>query len=256
MPKKKNNQEEFEEMEYEAEVKHVKKPKKFVEADAETFDELELRLAGKKPNKPKKSARSRGRADASHPKHKNVSEVIEEIEDIEADDKPRRTRHTKRAVLTEEEVDEPVPRRSRVDSPDLSEIDIGEEEVVPTKKHHHAEQQQQVPLNILPAINLDDDEGMTVDEALAKVAMLLAKTENPKVQSEVNETEIRHCAALFVVAEKMQDTMLTSFLQNFLLLRVSKSRKGRSELLEIARAAREIPDQKMGRLKSLFQGLR
>lgn len=97
---------------------------------------------------------------------------------------------------------------------------------------------------------------MTVDEALAKVAMLLAKVHEPKTLSEVNEAEIRHASSLFVVAKKMDDAMLANFLESFLLLRVSKARKGRDELLQIARSAKEAGENRTGRLKSFLQGLR
>ena len=96
---------------------------------------------------------------------------------------------------------------------------------------------------------------MTVDEALAKVSMLLAKTENPKVLSEVSENEIKYCSALFSVAEKMKDEMQLDFLKNFLLLRVSKARKGRQELLQIAQSVRELPETRMNRLKTFFSGI-
>jgi hypothetical protein len=107
----------------------------------------------------------------------------------------------------------------------------------------------------LPSINLDDDEGLTVDEALAKVAMILAGVKEPRTQSEIDEPEIRALASLHVVAEKMNDKMLKSFCNEFLLLRVSKNRKGRGELLDIARASRDIPEQKLGRLRTLFSGI-
>lgn len=109
--------------------------------------------------------------------------------------------------------------------------------------------------NTLPSINLEEDEGMTVDEALAKVAMILAQTKNPTTQTEVDEPEIRAIACLMVVADKMNDKMLKNFCNQFMLLRVSKSRKGRGELLDIARASRDVPEQKLGRLKSLFSGI-
>ena len=107
----------------------------------------------------------------------------------------------------------------------------------------------------LPSVNLDDDEGMTVDEALAKVAMILASTKDTHTLSEIDEPEIKNLSSLMVVAHKMSDDMLKQFCTNFLRLRVSKSRKGRTEMLDIARAAREIPEQKLSRLRSIFSGI-
>lgn len=108
----------------------------------------------------------------------------------------------------------------------------------------------------IPQVDVDVDEGLSVDEALAKVAMLLANVKEPRVLSEVNEEEIKLCSALFVVANRMQDKMLADFLANFLLLRVSKKRKGRDELLQIAKSAREASTNMAGRLKNLLTGVR
>src|SRR3972149_1730262 len=107
----------------------------------------------------------------------------------------------------------------------------------------------------IPSVDLNADESMTTDEALARVSMLLAKTENPKVLSEVSENEIRLSASLFAVGEKMEDNMILSFLNNLLLLRVSKMRKGRGELLEIARSVRDMPESRLNKLKTLFSGI-
>ena len=111
----------------------------------------------------------------------------------------------------------------------------------------------------IPSIDLDSEEGLSIDEALAKVAMLLAfagGTKDPRVLSEISEEEIKQCASLYVVAEKMEDKMLASFLLNFLMLRVSKKRKGRDELLQIARSAKDAGQNTMGRMKALFSGMR
>jgi hypothetical protein len=86
--------------------------------------------------------------------------------------------------------------------------------------------------------------------------MYLAKTTDPKILSDINENEVKLCAALYTIAIKMKDEMLMNFLTNFLLLRVSKSRKGRGELLQIAQSAREATQEKMGRLARIFQGIR
>ena len=101
-------------------------------------------------------------------------------------------------------------------------------------------------------LNVDDDESMTLEESLAKVAMLLARTDNPKVLSEIDDKEIRLCASLLTVAERMNDKMISNFVNNFLLLRVSNRRKGRTELLEIARGVKEMPEQRFSRLRNLF----
>jgi hypothetical protein len=86
--------------------------------------------------------------------------------------------------------------------------------------------------------------------------MLLAQVKDPRVLSDVSEKEIIHCASLFVVANKMKDTMLADFLQAFLMLRVSKQRKGREELLQIARSAKDSSEGRVSRLKTFLTGMR
>ena len=111
---------------------------------------------------------------------------------------------------------------------------------------------------LIPAVNVDigQDESLTVDEALAKVAMLLAKTEYPKMLSEVNDSEIRLISALYAVAERTKNVMIINFLLYFLQLRVSHKRKGREEVLKIAQSSKNESDAKFSRLKSIFSGMR
>jgi 3-polyprenyl-4-hydroxybenzoate decarboxylase len=117
---------------------------------------------------------------------------------------------------------------------------------------------EQAPISI----NLGDesDDAMSFDEALSRVALILAETRTPKLLTEVDDEEIRLCAALYATSENLamfdvtQEKMIQSFLLNFLQLRVSNKRLGRRELLEVAKAAKDIPEQRFSRLKSLFGG--
>lgn len=107
----------------------------------------------------------------------------------------------------------------------------------------------------IPNINVDiGEDSLTLEESLAKVAMILAKTDSPKVLSEITDQEIRMAAALFVIAKRTKNEMIDQFLENFLLLRVSHKRKGREELLKIAQSAKEGSDSRMSRLRSFFTG--
>lgn len=110
------------------------------------------------------------------------------------------------------------------------------------------------PVNL--QLNVDEDESLSVDEALARIAMLLGRTQYPKVMTELDESEIKLCAALFSVAERTRNTMILSFLENFLLLRVSHKRKGRQELLEIAKSSKESTENRWSKLKNIFTGAR
>lgn len=114
------------------------------------------------------------------------------------------------------------------------------------------QQQSKEKYQEIPAVDIDAEEGMTLEESLAKVAMLLAKVHDPRVLSEVNDAEVRYCAALDVVAKKFDNQMLSDFLDSFLLLRISKTREGRRELLQIAKSAREGSDGRMARFRQLF----
>lgn len=103
--------------------------------------------------------------------------------------------------------------------------------------------------------NLDipqDDEGVTMDEAFAKIAMILGETKRPKILSELDDYEIKLCAALYSVSEKTKNKLVSDFLDNFLLLRVSHHRQGRKELLEIAKAGRENSESRMNKLKQMI----
>ena len=106
----------------------------------------------------------------------------------------------------------------------------------------------------LPVVNVDDDDSLQQDEALAKIAMFLANTSEPKLLSEIDDEEIRLVAALSVVSETTDDIMLKNFLSYFLRLRVSKNRQGRKELLDIAKSAHDNQESKFAKLKNIIFG--
>jgi hypothetical protein len=115
-----------------------------------------------------------------------------------------------------------------------------------------SKKKQQEQAQVLPVINVDEEDSLTTDEALAKISILLAESKNPKLLSELSEHEIKLCAALYVIGNKFNDSMILDFLLNFLNLRVSLKRKGRDELLQIAKSAREYGDHRMSRLRNLL----
>ena len=105
----------------------------------------------------------------------------------------------------------------------------------------------------LPNVDVAEDENiLTTDEAFAKIVVELANTKNPEVLSDLSDDEIKYIAALSVVAEKTKDDMLTSFINKFLLLRVSRNRKGRLELLKVAQAAREQAQSRFSKLGNIL----
>lgn len=123
-------------------------------------------------------------------------------------------------------------------------------------KQTEKKERKKVPVEL--NLDLDSDESLSQEEAFAKIALILAETKNPKLLTELDEYEIKLCAALFSVCEQLKlnnvggDEMLTSFLDNFLKLRVSHRRLGRKELLEIARSAQQAPEQRFSRLRNIF----
>lgn len=109
----------------------------------------------------------------------------------------------------------------------------------------------------IPSVDVSDDmENLSVDEALAKVAMMLGKTDDHKTLTELDDYELKLVAALYAVCEKTKDKMILTFLLNFLRLRVSYKRQGRKELLDVARSSTQREDMKVSRLRQFFSGVR
>jgi competence protein ComGF len=86
--------------------------------------------------------------------------------------------------------------------------------------------------------------------------MLLAKTEDPQTLTELDDQEIKLCSALYAVAQHTNDAMIANFLLHFLRLRVSNKRKGRQELLDVARSGQAREELRSSRLKQFFSGIR
>ena len=96
------------------------------------------------------------------------------------------------------------------------------------------------------------EEVLTSEEALAKVAMILARTDNPKLLSELNLYEISSVAVIQSVADETKNRILQEFIKNFLYFRVSSGRKGRKELMEIATAIKQEPEKGMMKVRKLL----
>lgn len=106
-----------------------------------------------------------------------------------------------------------------------------------------------------PADMSVDEESLSREEALAKVAMSLTKDDNPQLMSDLDESEVSMLSALETVGTVTELNILNVFAKNFENLRVSKDRQGRKELLDIAVEIKRTPE-KMGRFQSLFRGLK
>jgi len=107
---------------------------------------------------------------------------------------------------------------------------------------------------MLAKIALDDDQNLSREEALAKVSLILARTENPKLLSDISITEVSLLTALHTIGDMLDFEILDTFSENFETLRVSKERQGRKELLEIASEIRRQPER-LGGLGGLSRRL-
>jgi len=107
----------------------------------------------------------------------------------------------------------------------------------------------------VPADMMVDEESMSREEALAKVAMALTKSDNPQLMSDLDEVEVSMLTALETVGTTTGLEILNIFAKNFENLRVSKDRQGRKELLDIAVEIKRTPER-MGRFNNLFRGLK
>jgi len=118
-----------------------------------------------------------------------------------------------------------------------------------------ANQKPQVPPEYEEVPTSDESEIITHDEALAKIALILAKTDNKKMLSEISDYEAKSFASLYSVASRTNNTMLQAFLDHMLELRVSLRRKGREELMSVAKASRTQDDMQL-KIKKMFSGWR
>lgn len=85
------------------------------------------------------------------------------------------------------------------------------------------------------------DDVSSSDEATAKIMALLANDDKFKVISELSDAEIHSFAALQSIAETYKSKLLQSYIKNVLLMKISRHRKGRTEVIELG-----IADRKRG----------
>lgn len=84
-----------------------------------------------------------------------------------------------------------------------------------------------------------DDDVTTSEEAKAKGLLFLAKTGRPDLLTELNEDEIKLVTTIETLGEFFRAPLLKKITLNFKNHRVSKERKGRSELLAISKGPAE-----------------
>lgn len=105
-------------------------------------------------------------------------------------------------------------------------------------------------------VNYDDDQSLSPEEAQARIATMLAKSENLETLSETTEEEVRLMSALSTIAKEFKMTMLDSYLDKYLQLKVSLHRQGRKEIAEIARPNPQQEQQARSSLRQMLMGNR
>jgi hypothetical protein len=109
----------------------------------------------------------------------------------------------------------------------------------------------------LPAADFIGDIS-TSEEALGKIMALLADESKKFMITELEPDEIVYLAGLLAVAEKYNIKMLRDFIYYLMLLRISKNRKGREEIINLGgarMAAQESLKQRLGRMFTRDRGV-
>ena len=95
---------------------------------------------------------------------------------------------------------------------------------------------------------LEDDEQEDIisqEEALAKISMILAKTENPESLSDLPPDEIMDMTIIKTLGTRLESGLMLDMVKNYLLLRVSNKRQGRKEIIQVASSGKH-DDEKRG----------
>jgi len=92
----------------------------------------------------------------------------------------------------------------------------------------------------------------TSEEALGKIMGLLADESKKFMITDLDPDEVIHLAGLLSVAEKYNITILRNFIYYLMLLRISKGRKGREEIIRLGGARMEQQENLRSRLGKLF----
>lgn len=103
------------------------------------------------------------------------------------------------------------------------------------------------------------DEVFGKDEAFARISMELLKTDKyKKILSDLTEDEINAITSLLMIGRLIKSDLIENMVNDFLELRVSKSRMGRKEILSFALASsfEGAGGRAKAGISSLFAGLK
>jgi len=109
---------------------------------------------------------------------------------------------------------------------------------------------------LLKSVEQEPEESLSPEEAQAKIAMLLAKTEHLEVMSELDDDEIKLIAALRTIAKLFNNDVLNTYVDYYLKLKVSRFREGRREIKDIAVPQPSQKEKLRKSIKDILMGLR
>jgi len=98
-----------------------------------------------------------------------------------------------------------------------------------------------------------------VEEALAKMFIQLMKPEEEKLLtvSDITPEEVFGLATLFEYAKYFKSNIMLDWIKKFLLLRISRLRMGRKELILLGAGIRQLSESRGKKsIEDLFAGLR
>ena len=101
-----------------------------------------------------------------------------------------------------------------------------------------------------------ESEMLSPEEAQAKISMLLTKPENLELMAELSKEEMIRLACLKTVADQYDNKFLHSFISNYLAFTVSLGRRGRGEVVEIARPSNIQRETMKRNLRDMLIGKR
>ncbi len=115
-------------------------------------------------------------------------------------------------------------------------------------------QQEELPKEEEVHIGGEEEESLSPEEAQAKIATMLAKSENLETLSETTDDEVKLMSALSAIGQKYELSLLNQYLNRYLSLKVSLHRQGRKEISEIARPSAGTEEKAKASLKQMLLG--
>jgi hypothetical protein len=111
---------------------------------------------------------------------------------------------------------------------------------------------------VLKREDTTESEVFGTEEALAKISLELINPISKKLftVTDVTPSEIFGIPTILAFAEKFKSKISKDWIENFLLLRISRLRIGRTEFVVILSGIREFAElKKKGKTQDLFAGL-